>query len=69
MQNQQWAVKMWLIQSGYGSELLPLVYYRRNICLFNSISVVFSLKYIFPVPFFYLSKILRHEYFSFYSSQ
>ena len=59
---------MCLAQSGYGSELLPLVYYSRNVNLLNSISVVLLLKYIFPVLFFYLSKILR-QYFSFYLSK
>ena len=34
----------------------------------NSISLVLLLKYIFPVLFFYLGKILR-QYFSFYLSK
>ena len=61
-------VRMCLAQSGYGSGLLPLVYYRQNKCILNSISIVFSLKYIFPVLFFYLSTNLR-QYFSFYLSK
>ena len=59
---------MCLAQSGYGSELLPLVYYCQNVNLLNSIPVVLLLKYIFPVLLFYLSKILR-QHFSFYLSK
>ena len=44
------------------------VYYRLNKCLLNSISIVLSLKYIFPVAFFYLGKI-RRQYFYFYLSK
>ena len=48
--------------------LLLLAYYTRNKCILDSISVVLSLKYIFPVLFFYVSKILR-ECFYFYLSK
>ena len=37
-------VRMCLAQSGYGSRLLSLAYYRLNNCLLNSISKVLSLK-------------------------
>ena len=50
----------------YGSELLPLVCYYRNINVYRILfhfSVVLLLKYIFLVLFFYLSKIIR-QYFS-----
>ena len=53
------SVRLWV------TAVIPLVYYRLNKCLLNSISIVLLLKYIFPVLFFYLSKILR-QYFSFY---
>ena len=58
----------WASKAMAHAGLLLLAYYTRTKCLLDAISVVLSLKYIFPVLVFYVSKILR-ECFYFYLSK
>ena len=61
----QTIVGMCLTQPGYGSGLLPSVYYCLEINVgLKSISIVLSLKYIFLILFFNLSKIFKQNFYS-----